>query len=120
MAMDITESPLIQHPSPKVRIHVHGLVHPLCITAIMMHNTACLETFMGCTYACTCIFFHGLAVHTVLYMYMYMYICLLLEQLFHEILLMLISLSRTRLSLKLIVQYQQLIQEMLEIRCVCI
>ena len=39
VAMDITESPLIQHPSPKVSTHVHGLgyslIHPLCITAVM-------------------------------------------------------------------------------------
>ena len=78
VAMDITESHLlssnsstssssdegvIQHPSPKVSTHVHGLgyhLHPLCI---MMHNTVCLVTFMGC-YICM-YFFHGLAVHTV-------------------------------------------------------
>ena len=37
--MDITESPLVQPPSPKVSTHVHGLgyclIHPLCITAVM-------------------------------------------------------------------------------------
>jgi hypothetical protein len=66
VAMDITESPLLSsstsslsddgviYPSPRVSTHVHGLgyslVHPLCVTAIMMctHNTVWLVIFMEC------------------------------------------------------------------------
>ena len=56
----LSDDGVIQHPSPKVSTHVHGLgyglIHPLCVTAIMMHNTVCLVIFMGC------------------YMYMYLFL----------------------------------------------